>query len=217
MKEWKRCLLTTLFGAVSLLLAETSQPVTSAAAQQAVPTPRPNVLFIAIDDLNDWIGVLGKRPDVKTPNIDRLAARGVLFTRAYSAAPACNPSRTAMLTGVRPSTSGVYHNNQPWRPALKDAVTLPQYFWGTATPCKAGARSSTTPSTTWLPGRSGSGRKAVPNRRRSRSTASPIRPTSIGGPWMRPMRNGRLQGGVLGCGVPPQQARQAVLPRRRPD
>jgi arylsulfatase A-like enzyme len=89
---------------------------------------KPNVLFIAVDDLNDWVGCLGGHPDVKTPNIDKLAARGVLFTRAYCAAPACNPSRAALLTGVRPSTSGVYHNSQPWRPVLKDAVTLPQHF-----------------------------------------------------------------------------------------
>src|SRR5262249_61040912 len=101
----------------------------------AAPTPcaaagptRPNILFIAVDDLNDWVGCMGKRPDVKTPNIDKLAARGVLLTRAYCAAPACNPSRTALLTGLRPSTSGVYHNDQPWRPVLKDAVTLPQHF-----------------------------------------------------------------------------------------
>jgi arylsulfatase A-like enzyme len=89
---------------------------------------KPNVLFIAVDDLNAWIGCMGVRPDVKTPNIDRLAARGTLFTRAYCVAPACNPSRAALLTGVRPSTSGVYHNSQPWRPVLKDAVTLPQHF-----------------------------------------------------------------------------------------
>lgn len=89
---------------------------------------KPNVLFIAVDDLNDWIGVYGKRADVKTPNIDRLAQRGVLFTRAYCAAPACNPSRAALLSGRRPSTSGVYHNDQPWRPAMPDVVTLPEYF-----------------------------------------------------------------------------------------
>jgi arylsulfatase A-like enzyme len=87
-----------------------------------------NVLFIPVDDLNDWVGALGGHPDVKTPNLDRLAARGVLFTNAHCAAPACNPSRAALLTGVRPSTSGVYHNSQPWRPVLKDAVTLPQHF-----------------------------------------------------------------------------------------
>ena len=89
---------------------------------------RPNVLFIAIDDLNDWCGCLGGHPDAHTPNIDRLAARGVLFTHAYCAAPACNPSRTALLTGLRPATSGVYLNSQPWRPVLPDAVTLPQHF-----------------------------------------------------------------------------------------
>jgi arylsulfatase A-like enzyme len=96
------------------------------AAPQAAE--RPNVLFIPVDDLNDWVGALGGHPDVKTPHLDKLAARGVLFTRAYCAAPACNPSRAALLTGVRPSTSGVYHNSQPWRPALKNAVTLPQHF-----------------------------------------------------------------------------------------
>jgi len=98
------------------------------ACAPAAPAAKPNVLFIAIDDLNDWPRCLGKRPDARTPNIDRLASRGVLFTRAYCPAPACNPSRTAILTGVRPSTSGVYHNDQPWRPVLRDAVTLPQHF-----------------------------------------------------------------------------------------
>ncbi len=91
---------------------------------------KPNVLFIAVDDLNDWIGCLGGHPQAKTPNIDRLARRGVLFEQAYCAAPACNPSRAALMTGIRPSTSGVYHNSNPWRqsPVLKDAVTIPQYF-----------------------------------------------------------------------------------------
>src|SRR5688500_10993616 len=88
---------------------------------------RPNVLFIAVDDLNDWTRCLGKRLDSKTPHMDKLAARGTLFSRAYCAAPACNPSRAALMTGRRPSTSGVYHNNQPWRPALPDVVTLSQY------------------------------------------------------------------------------------------
>jgi len=91
---------------------------------------RPNVLFMAIDDLNDWIGCLGGHPDVKTPNFDRLAARGVLFTNAHCSAPACNPSRASLMTGILPSTSGVYHNPDPWRksPVLKDAVTIPQHF-----------------------------------------------------------------------------------------
>lgn len=88
----------------------------------------PNVLFIAVDDLNDWISCLGGHPDCKTPNIDRLAKRGLLFTRSYCAAPACNPSRAALMTGVRPWTSGVYVNPQPWRPAMPKTVTLPQHF-----------------------------------------------------------------------------------------
>ena len=89
---------------------------------------RPNVLFIAVDDLNDWIGCMGGHPQTQTPNLDRLAKQGVLFTNAYCAAPACNPSRCALLNGIRPYTSGVYLNPQPWRPVLPDAVTLPQHF-----------------------------------------------------------------------------------------
>ncbi|MBL7153833.1 MAG: sulfatase [Phycisphaerae bacterium] len=87
-----------------------------------------NVLFIAIDDLNDWIGCLGGHPDAKTPNLDRLAQRGVLFTSAHCSAPACNPSRASLMTGIIPSTSGVYKNQDPWRDFLPHAVTLPQHF-----------------------------------------------------------------------------------------
>lgn len=89
---------------------------------------RPNVLFIAVDDLNDWTGCLGGHPQAYTPNLDSLAARGVLFTRAYCAAPACNPSRVALMTGIAPYRSGIYHNPMPWRPVLPDAVTLAQHF-----------------------------------------------------------------------------------------
>ena len=89
---------------------------------------KPNVLFIAVDDLNDWVGALDGHPQTRTPNIDHLASRGVLFTNAHTAAPACNPSRVALMTGLFPTSTGVYLNNQPWRPVLPDAVTLPQYF-----------------------------------------------------------------------------------------
>jgi len=91
---------------------------------------RPNVLFISIDDLNDWIGALGGHPQAKTPNLDRLAAESVLFTRAYTASPSCNPSRAALMTGIAPHRSGVYLNSQPWRPspALQNADTIPQHF-----------------------------------------------------------------------------------------
>ena len=91
---------------------------------------KPNVMFIAVDDLNDWIDCLGGHPDVQTPNMNRLASRGVLFTNAHCAAPACGPSRAAVMSGIRPSTSGVYNNAQPFRMSevLKDAVMLPQHF-----------------------------------------------------------------------------------------
>ena len=91
---------------------------------------KPNVLFIAVDDLNDWIGCLGGHPDAQTPHIDRLAKRGVLFERAYCSAPLCNPSRASLLTGYAPSTTGVYRNPHLWRQSekLKNAATIPQHF-----------------------------------------------------------------------------------------
>jgi choline-sulfatase len=94
------------------------------------PAKRPNILFIAIDDQNDWIGCLGGHPQAKTPNIDRLAARGTLFTNAHCQAPLCNPSRTSVLTGLRPSTTGIY-GLAPWFrtvESLESQVSLPQYF-----------------------------------------------------------------------------------------
>ena len=91
-----------------------SSSASFAADAAAEGKSRPNVLFIAVDDLNDWIGQLGGHPQSKTPNIDRLAERGVLFRKAYCAAPACNPSRVAIMTGRRPSSTGVYTNPDPW-------------------------------------------------------------------------------------------------------
>jgi arylsulfatase A-like enzyme len=75
---------------------------------------RPNILMIVADDLNSWVGALGRHPDVKTPAIDRLARRGTLFTKAYCAAPYCNASRMATFTGCLPSRTGVYHNETFW-------------------------------------------------------------------------------------------------------
>ena len=99
--------------------------VSSAAAGQS-----PNVLFLAVDDLNDWVGCLGGHPQAKTPNIDELAKRGVLFEQAHCAAPLCSPSRTAVMTGLRPSTTGIYGNLNWFRdlPPYRAWVTLPQYF-----------------------------------------------------------------------------------------
>ncbi|PQO27246.1 sulfatase-like hydrolase/transferase [Blastopirellula marina] len=96
-------------------------------AQDQSP-PRPNVLFIAMDDLNDWIGCMGGHPQAKTPNLDRLAKSGMLFTNAHCAAPACNPSRTAIFTGMAPNVSGVYINSQKMREVLPDAEIIPKTF-----------------------------------------------------------------------------------------
>lgn len=89
---------------------------------------RPNVLFIAVDDLNHWVGSLGRNPQTATPNIDRLAARGVRFTHAYCAAPSCTPSRAALMSGLRPSTTGVYENYNDWSPAVPPDKCLPAAF-----------------------------------------------------------------------------------------
>lgn len=96
-----------------------------AAAPPAVP---PNVLFVAVDDLNDWIEPLGGHPQAYTPNLNELAASGVTFTRAYTASPACNPSRMALLSGQHTYTTGMYSNYQSWRDVMPDVVTLPAYF-----------------------------------------------------------------------------------------
>ncbi len=90
----------------------------------------PNILFIAIDDQNDWIGCLGGHPQVRTPNIDRLAERGTLFANAHCQSPLCNSSRTSLMTGLRPSTTGIY-GLAPWFRTLeehRDLVSLPQYL-----------------------------------------------------------------------------------------
>lgn len=89
---------------------------------------KPNVLFISMDDLNDWIEPLGGHPQAITPNFNRLAKNSVLFTHAYTANPACNPSRAAVLSGKAPQTTGVYSNYQDWREVIKDYRSLGGYF-----------------------------------------------------------------------------------------
>lgn len=89
---------------------------------------KPNILFISVDDLNDWIEPLGGHPQAQTPNFNRLAAQSVTFARNYCSSPGCNPSRTSVMTGYHPATSGMYSNYQDWRKAVPQAVTLGQYF-----------------------------------------------------------------------------------------
>jgi len=100
------------------------------ATPSAYSADRLNVLFIAIDDQNDWIGCLGGNPQVKTPNIDALAKRGTLFTNAHCQAPLCNPSRSSLLTGLRPSSTGIYGLAPGIREVeqTKNHITLPQCF-----------------------------------------------------------------------------------------
>jgi arylsulfatase A-like enzyme len=114
----------------------------------------PNVLFIAVDDMNDWTaGLGGYAGKVYTPNQQRLAKMGVAFVNAHTASPVCCPSRGAVMTGLRPSTSGIYNNGQWWKPHMPGVKTIPQYFkengyyaagvgkihhhtWGSNPPCQ---------------------------------------------------------------------------------
>ncbi len=89
---------------------------------------RPDVLFIDIDDMNDWVSLLDPKSPIKTPNMERLAKRGMLLTRAYCISAACNPSRSATMTGLRPTTTGVYGNASDWRKATPDRKTIMQQF-----------------------------------------------------------------------------------------
>ena len=92
---------------------------------------KPNVLFVAIDDLNDWVGCMGGNPQAKTPNFDKFYANGgMVMYKAHSPATVCCPSRSALLTGVHAHKTGVYgnNNNLKYAPKAKDLVTLPEYF-----------------------------------------------------------------------------------------
>lgn len=116
--------LSLRLGLVCLLAGFVVGPLSSRAA---TTTNRYNVLFIACDDLTAALGCYGY-PQVKTPNLDRLAARGVRFDRAYCQFPLCNPSRASLLGGVRPDTSRIYENSSELRKIFPDIVTLPQLF-----------------------------------------------------------------------------------------
>ena len=102
---------------------------------RAETASRPNVLFIAIDDLNDWVGFLDGHSQAKTPNMDRLAKRGVVFSNAHCQAPICNPSRVSLMTGTLPSTTGIYllgptdfRKACPLLKDVKETPTLPEHF-----------------------------------------------------------------------------------------
>lgn len=107
--------------AISVLIFASCPPVHAS-------DTRPNVLFITIDDLNDWIGPLGGHPQTRTPNFDRLAARGVTFTNAHSNIPICSPSRTSFMTGLYPENTGVFTNGNSLFDVDASIQTLPQHL-----------------------------------------------------------------------------------------
>ncbi len=115
---------------MTVLIALRSEAI--AAGQEPLPPSRsslpPDILFIAVDDLNDWTGHLAGHPQARTPNIDRLVSRGVVFTNAHCAAPACNPSRAALMSGLRPWQTGIYTNGDPAGPVLANVQTLNRHF-----------------------------------------------------------------------------------------
>ena len=110
---------------LTALLAVLGPPAVAGSEKNSPP---PNILFISIDDLNDWVGFLDGHPQVRTPNMDRLAARGTVFTNAHCAAPICGPSRAAIFSGLLPTTTGIYNNGQNIQKKRPGLVYLPQYF-----------------------------------------------------------------------------------------
>jgi arylsulfatase A-like enzyme len=105
---------------------------TSVSAQDKGSPARPNVLMIAVDDLNDWLGCMGGHPQAISPHIDQLASRGTLFTNAHCQGPICGPSRASLLSGRYPHSTGVYQ--QPSGRGLEEdseffaGHLLPEYF-----------------------------------------------------------------------------------------
>lgn len=114
MKSIKSYILLLLFTPVFISCTEAEQ--------------KPNVLFIAVDDMADWATYLDGHPDAITPNMDKLASQGIYFTNAHCVSPICGPSRASILTGMRPETTGVYTNKGTYIDYVPDAVSLPRYF-----------------------------------------------------------------------------------------
>ncbi|MEM6537399.1 MAG: sulfatase-like hydrolase/transferase, partial [Pseudomonadota bacterium] len=86
--------------------------------------PPQNILFLIVDDLNSWVGTLNEHPSACTPNTDKLADRGALFSRAYCSAPYCNASRMGIFTGLYPFQNGVYHNEPFWEVGQRQPTFL---------------------------------------------------------------------------------------------
>lgn len=124
----RRQFIKTVTLAASAIAVKGCKPTQTLAGTGVRTAKKPNVLFITIDDMNDGISLFGKDRPFKTPQIEALAKRGVSFSRAYCASAACNPSRAATLTGLRPHRTGIYGNRTDWRRATKGHLTMPEYF-----------------------------------------------------------------------------------------
>lgn len=102
--------------------------VTTTATVRSEDKPHPDIVFIIVDDLNDWLGCLGGHPDAKSPKIDALAESGMLFTQAYCNSPQCRPSRTSLLHGVYPFKTGTYFNAKAPDESRITTPTIQQFF-----------------------------------------------------------------------------------------
>lgn len=119
--------LCRLLAVCALLILCASRAAQADESKRPVIEP-PDVIMVVVDDLNDWLQIFDDAAPIRTPNLRRLANRGTFFRRAYCVSPACNPSRVATLTGMRPATSGVYGNASDWRQALPHRPTIMQRF-----------------------------------------------------------------------------------------
>ena len=125
---------TTALATTAAALAPRRALAQPAARQRPIQNPQskiqnPNILLIMADDLNHWIGPIGRNPQTRTPNLDRFAKQAVNFTHAYCPASVCNPSRCAFMSGLHPSTTGVYGNpNLPWQNYIDEKKALNGYL-----------------------------------------------------------------------------------------
>src|SRR5699024_10686624 len=125
-------LLTILSSVTSVTGCKHENKISPDKEQKDTASKKYNVLFIAIDDLNDYVSVLRNFPNVKMPNIDQFAKNAITFTHAYASAPVCNPSRISVLTGLKPIRTGCMNNgNGDWFQNSQEAVEatlLPEIF-----------------------------------------------------------------------------------------
>ena len=117
-----------LIAIVGLVCVVSGFAASAAVKNQGSVPARPNFLLIISDDLNDWITPMKGHPEAKTPALETIAARGVTFMNAQSPAPLCNPSRTAFMSGKRPSTTGIYHNQQTWMKYIPRGLCINDYI-----------------------------------------------------------------------------------------